>query len=213
MTKKLLLSVAALAVLSAPAMADDLVITPYAGVDLGRSIYSYNENYDFEGDSLNGESLLNDGLNNINLHVGTRIGKYFGAEVGYFRSSEGKKNIATGESVGDGLVASTDFSTKIKTHGFSLDGLGYIPLTDDARAELIGTAGITWTKADVEMTVPGVGTAGDNLSEVGFRIGGGAQYHLTNNISARGLVRYQTADFDDIADRAWSYTLGVNYSF
>ncbi len=213
MTKKLLLSVAALAVLSAPAFADDLVITPYAGIDLGRSMYSYNESYDFDGDSLNGESLLNDGLNNINLHVGTRIGKYFGAEVGYFRSSEGKKNIETGDVVGDGLVAASDFSTKIKTHGFSLDGLGYIPLTDDARAELIGTAGVTWTKANIEMTVPGVGTAGDNQSELGFRIGGGAQYYLTHNISARGLVRYQTVDFDDVADRAWTYSLGVNYSF
>jgi len=188
------------------------IFKPYVGFDLQRSVYDYNNNYDIGGGfSLDGDTLLEDSLNGANIHIGARLHKNLGLELGYFRTQEEGKSIATGTVVGKGLVAATDFDTDIKLNGFTLDALGYIPLTE--KLELIGTGGVSWTKGEVTLTIPTVGNESVNESEIGFRIGGGAQFNFTDNINARALVRYQTADFDDVADNAWTGTVGLNYSF
>lgn len=204
--KKLLLLTSAL-LLPATAQAQSVVFKPYVGFDIQRTNYAYNSNYDLDGLSVDGDLVLEDGLNGLNIHVGNRFHENFGAEIGYFRTRQESKDIAAGDVVGDGTVAAADFSTDTQVQGFTLDALGYLPVYDGV--ELIGTAGATWTKIEVEVT------DSDDIdeSELGFRAGGGIQYTFTEAISARALARYQTADFDDIADRAWTYSLGLNYSF
>jgi len=210
--KKLLCTAAMLAALTTTAQAQE-TMKPYVGFDLQRTLYSYNDNYSLGGGAfLNGNTILNDGLNGINIHVGNRFTKNFGAEFGGFYNREASKNIANGTVVGAGpTVATGDFTTDVKTYGLTLDGLAYLPLND--KFDLIGTAGVTWTKAKATIVVPGVGSGSESSSELGLRGGGGAQVNLTDKISARGLIRYQTADFDDVADHAWTYSLGLNYSF
>lgn len=209
--KKLLCTAALLAALTSTAQAQEM--KPYVGVDLQRTLYNYNDNIDIGGGAfLNGNTVLNDALNGIGIHVGNRFTKNFGAEFGGFYNREASKSIANGTVVGAGpTVAGGDFTTDVKSYGLALDGLAYLPLND--KFDLIGTAGVTWTKAKATVVVPGVGSGSDSTSELGLRGGGGAQVNLTDKVSARALVRYQTADFDDVADNAWTYSLGVNYSF
>lgn len=212
--KKLLCTAAALAAISLPAQAQEITMKPYVGIDLMRTSLSYNESYNAGGGIvLNGESLLDDSLNGFNIHVGNRFHKNFGVELGYFRTSEGKKNIAAGATVGPGVVAAVPFTSKVKLSGFTLDALGYLPVDDQNRFELIGTAGLAWSKGEVELSVPGIGAAGNDESEFGFRLGGGAQFNFTDNVGIRGLARYQQADFEDVVDREWVYSVGLNYSF
>lgn len=193
-----------------PAWAQDF--KPYIGFDAQRTVYNYNDNYDIGGGfALDGDTVLEDGLNGLNVHVGNRFHNNFGVELGYFRTKEESKSIAVGTTVGPGTVAAAPFRTKVKTQGIALDGLGYLPVHD--QVDLIGTAGITWTKAEIEAVAPGAGDGSVDESEFGFRLGGGAQAALTDAVNLRGLVRYQKADFDDVADRAWTYSLGLNYSF
>lgn len=194
--------------------ADIKSLNPYVGFDLQRSVYNYNDNYDIGGGlALDGDAILEDALDGVNVHFGIRPHKNFGAELSYFRTREEGKNIASGSTVGPGTVATADFSTDVQVQGITLDGLGYLPLGAEERFELIGTAGLSWSKAEVTATVPGAGSGDVDESEIGFRIGAGAQANLTDHINIRGLARYQTADFDDVADNAWTYTLGLNYSF
>lgn len=40
-----------------------------------------------------------------------------------------------------------------------------------------------------------------------------AKYWLTNNVNARGLVRYQGADFDGLAENAVIGNAGLNFQF
>lgn len=134
-------------------------------------------------------------------------------ELGYFRTKEEGKNIAAGSTVGPGTVAAANFTTDVKLYGFTLDALGYLPIGAEDRFELIGTAGLSWIKGEVKATVPGAGSGSVDESEIGFRGGAGAQFNITNNVNVRGLARYQSADFDDVADNAWTYSLGLNYSF
>jgi opacity protein-like surface antigen len=186
---------------------------PYVGTDLTFMHVKYNDSYDGLGVTLNGNDLLNQDLYGLNLHVGNRFTRYFGAELGYMHTTSADKTVHAGDAVGPGTVAATDFKTKVKTQQITLDGFGYLPLDPKDQVDLIGTAGISWTKADIALNVPGLGGGSDDQSEFGWRGGAGAQVNITPQVALRGLVRYQSADFDDVADHAIVYTLGLNYSF
>lgn len=189
------LGVAAL-MLAVPAQAEDFTpaFAPYAGFD----VVHYNVSYKDDGDAF-----LDDSLNGLNIHIGNRFSQNFGAELGYFRTRNESLN---------GDVGGVPFNSKVQLQGLTLDALGYLPVTTDKAVELIGTAGLSWTKADIKLSAPGVAEDGDD-SEIGFRIGGGAQYNINDQINLRGLIRYNTADFDDSVDRNWVYSAGLNFNF
>lgn len=210
---KLAYTAACLVLFATPAHAANFASKPYIGIDLQHTTYNYNSNINLGGGAfLNGNTILNDVQNGFNVHVGNRFTENFGAELGAFYNRSNDKSIANGTVVGAGpTVAAGDFTTDVKSYGLSLDGLGFLPL--GGKFDLIGTAGLTWTKATVKAVVPGVGSGSDSSSELGYRAGGGAQVNLTEKISLRGLARYQSADFDDVAESAWTYSLGVNYNF
>ena len=118
-----------------------------------------------------------------------------------------------GATVGAGLVATTNFSTDISSYGFTLDAMGYLPIDKKERFELIGTAGVSWTKAEISLNAPTIANASTSESEFGFRLGAGAQYKLTEKFNIRGIARYQTADFEGVADNATTFSVGINYNF
>lgn len=128
-------------------------------------------------------------------------------------TKEESRNIANGQTIGTGTIAAADFSTDVKLSGFTLDALGYVPVDEQEAFNLIGTAGVSYLKAEASLTEPGVGTEGFDESEFGFRVGGGAQYNVTDAVNLRGLVRYQTADFEGAVDNIWMYSVGLNYAF
>ena len=74
---------------------------------------------------------------------------------------------------------------------------------------------IARTKAEVEIdaTTIGFSTARDDETETQLRLGAGAQYEFAEDWNLRGMVRWQNADFDDTADNAYTFSLGVNYTF
>lgn len=208
-------TLATLPLLSPSARAEETTasLKPYVGFDLLRSVYDYGEEDLGGGVVLDGGALLDDTLDGLNIHAGIRPHRNFGVELGYFRTRKADKDISAGSTIGPGLVAATDFSTDTRVQGVTLDALGYLPLGEAGRFELIGTAGLSWSKADASLTIPGIGSESVDDSEIGFRAGAGAQANLTDRINIRGLARYQTASFDDVADHAWTCTLGLNYSF
>lgn len=211
----LLATCALIAGISAPALAgsNDMRIRPYLGFDLQRTNYSYNENYAVPGGALNGETILEDTLDGGNIHIGARLGKYLGIEAGYFHNIDKDKDIAAGTLVGPGTIALAAFSTNVETKGFSLDLMGYIPIDQSSKLELIATGGLTYTQAEIELSSAAVGVDKADEDEFGFRLGGGLQYNITDDLNLRGLVRYQSADFEDAVEDAWTYSAGINYLF
>lgn len=208
-----LTALAAMAVMTEAQASEMTNLKPYVGIDLMHTIYDYNDNYDIGGGlALDGDALLEDALDGMSIHFGVRPHQYFGLELGYFRTRKAGRNIAAGDTVGPGTVALADFGTDVKVQGVTLDGLGYLPLGPQERFELIGTAGASWSKAELTLT-DGTSAFDDDESEVGFRVGGGAQFNINERFNFRGIARYQSADFEDVADNAWVYTLGLNYSF
>lgn len=209
-SRKILWAALASAFFIYPAQAaEGIKFKPYLGLDLQRMNIAYDNNFD---------KVLSDGLNGGNIHAGIKFSQYFGLELGYFRMKEGKESVGFDLSGVTGTPGDIISSTKIRAQGLTLDAMGYLPLND--KFDLIGTAGISWTKADLSVSGTAYGTAGtisDDGSDFGYRLGVGAQYHITDDLNVRGLARYQDMNFDvggfDAAEGAWVYTLGLNYSF
>jgi opacity protein-like surface antigen len=209
--KRLSIALAATAMILSTSAYADTDLKPYYGFDIQRTNIKYNDNVD--GTGVDAGTILEDTLNGINIHAGIRPHKNVGFELGYFLTSEESKSIATGASIGGGLTSSADFNTKIRLSGFTIDSLGYLPIDKDEKFDLVGTAGLVYTKAELAANIPGVGSVSSDESEIGLRLGGGAQYNFNDSFNVRGLARYQTADFEDTADNAWTYTVGLNYGF
>ena len=171
----------------------DWFFKPYVGADYQFGHYG---NEDF-GSGVKSDDLMKTNLNGGNVHIGARVHKYLGVELGYFQTEEGNKD----NILGSGL------DSKVKIKGGTLDLMGYVPVAP--KTELIGTVGVSYSKAD--LSIPSVVSGSEN--EWKPRVGGGAQYWITDNLNARALVRYQGADFDKSVDNAVVATAGINWQF
>lgn len=160
---------------------------PYVGADYDYTSINYDNNAD---------SILSDSLSGGDVHIGARIHKYLGFEGSYFDTASSSKNVGA-------------LNTSVKLEGYTLDAMGYLPVAD--KVELIGTAGVSRLKATLSLSGLLAGTGSE--WETKGRIGGGAQYWITDNLNIRGLVRYQGADFRGIVNNAVISSLGINWQF
>lgn len=142
------------------------------------------------------ERYTEDKINNYNFHLGARVHKHLGVEVGYGISSTGKE-----------YWKEYSASVEVKLKSWTLDLLGYLPLDEEERFELIATTGVARTKLEAELT----GYQNVDVTETGWRLGGGFQYHFTDYLSARMLARYH--GYSDTDLDAWSMGAGVNFHF
>lgn len=199
--KTALLCAAAVTMMSAPAKAEsNFFFKPYVGAEYQHTVVDYAtlEGIDFD-------DVYEDNFNGGAIYVGARVHDHLGVEVGYSRTTEEDVNNVLGTGV----------NTSLKLQSFTLDLLGYYPMGEAQKVELIGAVGIARTKAEAEIdaTTIGFSTARDDETETKLRLGAGAQYEFAEDWNLRGMVRWQDADFDDAADNAYTFSLGVNYTF
>lgn len=190
MKSKTILAAAIMAIFSTPALAD---IKPYVGVDLQRSKVSYPDN---------GDLIAQNYLDGLNVYAGIRPWHNFGIEAGFFQTEHASKNDVLGLGI----------NTSVRINGLTLDGMGYLPVSKDGKFELIGSAGIVNSKVDLALNGAG-GALDSSERETSWRLGGGAQYHLTEKVAVHALVHYQKADFDDDLNNIITASVGVNLSF
>lgn len=186
---------------------------PYLGLDYDRVGANYNTVTDHHivsllGPGLNYDQLISDTFDGLDFHMGARFLKYFGAEAGY---------LWTGDQEKKNLVGISGLDSVAHFRGFTFDGLGYLPLGDSQRFELIGTVGVTALnlKAEGYLVTTGGNVTEEKLegTEPDYRIGGGAQYWLTDRINARLLTRYQGSSYQGIVASMFELTAGLNFQF
>lgn len=141
------------------------------------------------------KNMPNMDMHSYSIFVGTDYNRYFGTEVFYQNSNKWHKVV-------NGVKNKVDFEA------YGLDAYGYLPLGCDRVFSLLGTAGIANYDFDGDQ---GNGKEEDN--GLGYRLGAGMQYNITNNIAVRGIVRYIWADKLDGFDHMMEYSLGAKYSF
>ena len=183
---------------SSPTTASDygFFFKPYVGAD-----YQYSH-FGSKTDSATGlktSDFVDLGLNGGNVHIGARVHKNLGFELGYQQTEDSKKN----DILGSGLNAKVHYSSE------TFDVLGYWPVTE--KVDLIGTAGVS--NSHIKASYTGILNETDKDSEIKPRIGVGAQYAITDNLNMRGIVRYQEASFGSSVDNAVVGNVGLNWQF
>ena len=134
-------------------------------------------------------------MNSYSVVVGTEYNRYFSTEVFYQNSDKSNDMI-------DGVKVKSDFEA------YGLDAYAYLPLGCDRVWSVFATAGIAnydFDAKDVD------GKFEDN--GLGYRLGAGVQYNVTNNVAVRALGRYIFADKLDNTDDMTEFSLGVKYTF
>ena len=174
---------AAVSVIALTSNANALDFRPYVGAQ-------YNATH------VNAKGLeTNVDMHSYSVFVGTEYNKYFGTEVFYQNSNKWHKII-------NGKKEKVDFDA------YGLDIYGYLPLGCEGIVSLIGTTGIANYDFDYANNK---GKGSDN--GLGYRLGGGIQYNVTNNIGIRALGRYVWTDKLDDRDHFAEFSLGMKYTF
>ena len=174
---------------SAKRMGHNLVkdMTPYIGAD-----YAYT-NLDLKGPAKHAK----ENFNSAKVNAGVDIGKHMGLEAFYQFGGSRKAHLR--EDQGGG-------TKKFKFNAYGLDLYGYMPLGCAQKFSLIGTAGVAVYDTELKYDTK------ESKSRVGYRVGGGALYKVTDRMAARVVGRYGYVGGKELNHVA-EVTAGVRYSF
>lgn len=193
MNKILFATTAFMAAAGAVAAAD---VRPYVGVD-----YTYvSAKYDNSA-KVGGTNLFDDGLNGVTPYAGLQLNKYVGVEASYLYTENGEEK----DILGSGI------NTKVRISGLSADVVGTLPVTEDDKFALLGSAGIGRYHARYAATGALTGTGSND--DTAYRLGAGAQYQINDKVGIRAMARYIDVDFDNTTDYLVTGNVGVNYKF
>lgn len=168
----------------------------YIGASAGQS-RTNNDNAPFV--ALGATVTGNDEKNSaFRIFGGYQYTKTLAVEVGY---------VDLGAYGVSGTIGALPFTAFGDVTGFSISGVGTLPLTE--KFSLLGSVGYFYSKVKASATVATVaGAARDSGSD--FTAGIGVKYNLTKNIAARLEVNhYGLGDNGD----AQMYSLGLQYKY
>lgn len=190
-----------MAILSLPAKAEEaFYFKPYLGLEYQHTVVDYAS---ISG--INFDDVYEDSFDGGAVYLGARIHEFMGLELGYSNTSKSEND----------NVLETGTKTSLELESFTLDLLGHYPVDEEKKLELIGSIGLAHTKAkaEIDATALGLTSARDEETETQIRFGIGAQYEFAQDWNMRGMVRWQEADFEGIADGAYVFGLGMHYMF
>lgn len=118
--------------------------------------------------------------------LGSKVSPYAGVEAFYQLSKKEHK---------------TEYRSQIQ--GYGADVLGYLPLGCYGEWQLVGSAGAGWYTAKYNK---------DQDSGWGYRLGGGVQYNINENLAVRAMYRHVWVD-KSVLDDLNEFTVGIRYAF
>lgn len=133
--------------------------------------------------------------NSISAVLGSTYNRFFSTEVFYQFTDK--------DTLGHNAIRNTRFDA------YGLDALAYLPLGCEGRIAPLATAGIGQYTFRNKM----INDHHKKDHGWGYRFGGGLQYNIDNNWSARAIVRYIHTDDIKYHDHLTEYTVGIRYTF
>jgi hypothetical protein len=182
----------------APSAAQPFLRGSYAGADLVYTHIDYGT-INLGAGPIEADTIFDNDVWHGSVHAGMRLSDLFAIEAGYFWIPEKDRAIFGGNT------------STVEVRGVTLDGHVFMPLDPMRRFELVGLVGGSWLEAEAHLNGPSFGPGViDKQSEWGWRVGGGLQFWLSEFVSMRGMVVYQSADFKGEAEGAISTRIGVD---
>lgn len=169
--------------------ANAVELLPYVGLDYNYSMLNHDEAVVVGEDS--DANLIKDGVmagqaHSASVVLGTKVTPYAGVEAFYQLSKKEHK---------------VDDRSQIQAYG--ADVLGYLPLGCYGEYEVLASAGLGQYTAKYNK---------DQDSGLGYRLGAGLQYNVTDNWAVRAMYRHVWVD-KSILNSINEFSLGVRYSF
>jgi len=167
-------------------------VRPYVGFDYG---YSHKENTTmYQGNKNNIAAKFSDKLHYAMPHIGTRVGKHFGIELGYLR------NVSPGKNRSFTMTDGTKFMVrKTRMEGVYVDGNAYLPIANSL--EVIGSLGVAAYHDNYKVVNARIAKKHYAI----MRLGAGLQYNVDKNLSFRAMARTHAG--------GWMSTAGINFAF
>lgn len=174
----------------------DLNPKPYIGAGV-----VFNEHkYDLQGDTSNADRKSNEYGGKI--YGGVMLNKYFGAEVGY--TDFGKSNYNYSINGANGHVDSSSKS-------YYIAGRAQYPINE--QFNVFGKLGVAHNKNDISTSgLANVYGYGDN-SRTSLYAGVGAEYAITQKVSAVVEYEYYGKNEIDLGRRKGAISLGAKFNF
>lgn len=140
------------------------------------------------------------------LQAGLMVTSNFGVELRYSDSGDAKDTIRAALPEEDPV----DVNLKVSLDGFTLYGVGELPVADNFA--VFGKLGYTWQ--DVKATVSGDG-ASVSISDddSGIAAAAGVRYLISDNWSVTGEVEYLDVDFDGGLKKPVRGSVNLEYRF
>ncbi len=157
-----------------------------------------------------GKPVFGNSGSGATAYVGSRFNDYLGVELGATKLSSIKFTASN--------PLQTFSSTKAKSKNFYVDMMGYLPVSEDV--DLIGSLGAGRLSSKLSGNLQARNVAGGPVmkenfsvksSKTGMRVGAGAQYKFTDNLSARLMLRHQKGN--KLVKSVNSAGLGLTYQF
>lgn len=141
-------------------------------------------------------------FNTGSVNVGTQYNDYFSTEVFYQKSDD---DVNTAEDLRQGT---RNFDA------YGIDFNGYLPMGCEQEYALIGSVGIGEYQFNTGYNV--YADLNEKDHGVGYRVGVGGLYNVTNNVAIKAMARY--VSFDNLSeetdeDEMMEYTAGIRYNF
>lgn len=168
--------------------ANALELTPYVGLDYNYSMLKHDEpaiSYDQQQNMIK-EGVMAGQAHSASVVLGTKVTPYAGVEAFYQLSKKEHK---------------ADNRSQLQAYG--ADVLGYLPLGCYGEYEVLASAGLGQYTAKYNK---------DQDSGLGYRLGAGLQYNVTDNWAVRAMYRHVWVD-KNVLDCVNEVSLGVRYSF
>ncbi|MBQ7659535.1 MAG: porin family protein [Alphaproteobacteria bacterium] len=171
-------------------------IHPYLGVSYAYSMADFDDDITLFGDE--NYKIFDDKFHSLGFSAGLKFHPNFAVELSYQKSNKAKGS-SNYSYTGYDLTDNANFKTEADLQTFAIDLLGYLPV--DEGFSFLGSVGVGFYKLKYSGTYSVVsssssgilyGSESDSESEnkVGFRIGVGAEYFMTDNLALRGLARF-----------------------
>lgn len=169
-------------------------VQAYVGLDTQVSHISYS------GQARN---ELEDFLLGFSGYAGVRVHDNAGVEVSYAKTLEGDERFDRGGAVSD---------SQAELEMVAIDAIAYSPIGSSGRFELMGIVGVSHTTFTSEVRSSSGQVSVRESSEFAPRFGTGVHYAVSDRVNMRGVARWQSSDFDGIADGSFHVGVGLSYN-
>lgn len=173
-------------------LSDYCDLVPYVGADVQSRNMEFKKGF--------GDNITKKNYPQGNVYVGLKLNQYVGLEAGYERTKNVKKTtnlVASDMFLGIPLSSAdpaftTQVNTKTKISAFHASIVGFLPLSEEYRLQLIGSLGIARTNLNMVLEIPDSDLRAEFSRKKWVpKIGVGLQHMLTCQMGIRAMAGWE----------------------